>query len=101
MKLKCKILSDNLSEIADTVSNVWDKTTDFIGNLFNNDEEEEDEEEKRKRRLGLLRAAPLAEDCVTNNYHIRSNIKNNICYGYGIFCGGCASNCYQRRSTLV
>ncbi len=53
MKLKCKILSDNLSEIADTVSNAWDKTTDYFGNLFNNDEEEEDEEEKRKRRLGL------------------------------------------------
>ena len=48
-----KKLSDNLSEIVDTVSNAWDKTTDYFGNLFNNDEEEEDEEEKRKRRLGL------------------------------------------------
>ena len=53
MKLKCKKLSDNLSEIADTVSNAWNKTTDYFGNLFNNDEDEEDEEEKRKRRLGL------------------------------------------------
>ena len=46
-------MSDNLSEIADIVSNAWNKTTDHFGNLFNNDEDEEDEEEKRKRRLGL------------------------------------------------
>jgi hypothetical protein len=37
------------------IPKLWDKTTDFIGNLFNNDEDEEDEEEKRKKRLlGLL-----------------------------------------------
>lgn len=54
-KLGAKKLSDNLSEIADTVSNAWDKTTDYFGNLFNNDEEEEDEEEKRKKRLLGLR----------------------------------------------
>lgn len=46
-------LSDNLSEITDTVSNAWDKTIDYFGNLFNNEEEEEDEEEKKKRLLGL------------------------------------------------
>ena len=71
-KLGAKKLSDNLSEIADTVSNAWDKTTDYFGNLFNNDEEEEDEEEKRKKRLlGLRWAAPLEEDI--NNH---SNLFN-------------------------
>ena len=48
-----KKLSDNLSEITDTVSNAWDKTTDYFGNLFNNEEEEDEEEKRKKRLLGL------------------------------------------------
>lgn len=52
-KLGAKKLSDNLSEIADTVSNAWDKTTDYFSNLFNNEEEEDEEEKRKKRLLGL------------------------------------------------